>query len=181
MTCASRSWRRARWRSRCGRAALRCHVAVQVLQQKRRAPPSVVQEAKLKVREVAKNPAAYKKLVQDLLVQALRKLGEPTAVVRVRQVDLALVKELVEPARKAYAAAFGEEAPTITIDSRDFLPPPPKAGDADAAGCSGGVVVTSADGRIVCSNTLDDRIAITYQANLPTIRAQLFGATAAVH
>jgi hypothetical protein len=50
------------------------------------------------------------------------------------QVDLALVKELVEPARKAYAAAFGEEAPTITIDSRDFLPPPPKAGDADAAG-----------------------------------------------
>jgi V-type H+-transporting ATPase subunit E len=43
------------------------------------------------------------------------------------------------------------------------------------------VVVTSADGRIVCSNTLDDRIAITYQANLPTIRAQLFGATAAVH
>jgi hypothetical protein len=34
---------------------------------------------------------------------------------------------------------------------------------------------------VVCANTLDDRIAISYQANLPTIRAELFGATAAVH
>lgn len=40
----------------------------------------------------------------------------------------------------------------------------------------GGVVVTSADGRIVCSNTLDDRLRITYQANLPALRAVLFGA-----
>lgn len=42
-------------------------------------------------------------------------------------------------------------------------------------------MLTSADGRIVCSNTLDDRIAISYQANLPTIRAELFGTAAAVH
>lgn len=46
---------------------------------------------------------------------------------------------------------------------------------------SGGVILTSADGRIVCANTLDDRIAISYQGNLPEIRAQLFGKTAAVH
>lgn len=46
---------------------------------------------------------------------------------------------------------------------------------------SGGIVLTSADGRIVCANTLDDRVAISYEANLPEIRAQLFGTTAAVH
>ena len=47
------------------------------------------------------------------------------------------------------------------------LPPP----------CScGGVVVTSADGKIVCSNTLDDRLRITYSQNLPQIRTLLFGA-----
>lgn len=46
--------------------------------------------------------------------------------------------------------------------------------------CScGGVVVTSADGKIVCSNTLDDRLRITYQALLPEVRAVLFGAAAA--
>lgn len=43
--------------------------------------------------------------------------------------------------------------------------------------CScGGVVVTSADGKIVCSNTLDDRLRITYSQNLPQIRTLLFGA-----
>ena len=45
--------------------------------------------------------------------------------------------------------------------------------------CScGGVVVTSADGKIVCSNTLDDRLRITYSSNLPTVRSLLFGAAA---
>jgi V-type H+-transporting ATPase subunit E len=43
-------------------------------------------------------------------------------------------------------------------------------------GCSaGGVVLTSADGRILCSNTLDHRIHIAYEANLPAIRSALFG------
>jgi V-type H+-transporting ATPase subunit E len=40
------------------------------------------------------------------------------------------------------------------------------------------VVVTSADGRIVCSNTLDHRVHIAYEANLPDVRAKLFGAVA---
>lgn len=43
---------------------------------------------------------------------------------------------------------------------------------------AGGVTVTSADGRIECANTLDARVHIAYQANLPDIRAELFGATA---
>jgi len=41
---------------------------------------------------------------------------------------------------------------------------------------NGGVVLVSADGRIVCSNTLDDRLKISYSANLPAIRTRLFGA-----
>ena len=43
--------------------------------------------------------------------------------------------------------------------------------------CSaGGVAVTSADGRIVCSNTLDDRLRIVHSTHLPVIRELLFGA-----
>jgi hypothetical protein len=45
---------------------------------------------------------------------------------------VALVQELVEPARKAYMAAYGEAAPTLTVDSRDYLPPPPKGDDDDS-------------------------------------------------
>lgn len=44
---------------------------------------------------------------------------------------------------------------------------------------SGGLVLTSADGRIVCRNTLDHRVHIAYEANLPDIRAKLFGTAAA--
>jgi V-type H+-transporting ATPase subunit E len=40
------------------------------------------------------------------------------------------------------------------------------------------VVLTSADGRIVCRNTLDHRVHIAYEANLPDIRAKLFGVAA---
>lgn len=39
------------------------------------------------------------------------------------------MKELCEPARKAYSSTFGEDAPTLTVDAKDFLPPPPKTGD----------------------------------------------------
>lgn len=35
--------------------------------------------------------------------QAMHKLGEPTALVKVRQADTMLVKEVLEPARKQYA------------------------------------------------------------------------------
>ena len=42
--------------------------------------------------------------------------------------------------------------------------------------CScGGLVVTSADGKIVISNTLDDRLRISYAQNLPSVRGVLFG------
>jgi V-type H+-transporting ATPase subunit E len=144
----------------------------------------VTAEARDKVREAAANPAAYRKLLQALIVQAMRKLGEPAAVVRCRQADLPLVKEVVEPARAQYKTQYGDDAPALTVDSAAFLPPGPSGGKGGsggdaAAACSGGVVLTSADGRIVCSNTLDDRVGIAYQANLPAIRAALFGTMAA--
>lgn len=42
--------------------------------------------------------------------------------------------------------------------------------------CScGGVVLVSSDGRINCNNTLDDRLKVSYQANLPNVRTKLFG------
>lgn len=43
---------------------------------------------------------------------------------------------------------------------------------------SGGVLAASASGKIVCSNTLDDRLRIAYAQNLSAIRAMLFGTTA---
>ena len=58
-----------------------------------------------------------------------------------------------------------------------YKPGEPRLPRMVVLGCScGGIVVTSGDGRIVCSNTLDERLKISYQQNLPVVREQLFGA-----
>ncbi len=44
----------------------------------------------------------------------------------------------------------------------------------------GGVVVASGDGKIVCSNTIDERLRIAYAQNLPMIRGSFFGVEAPV-
>ncbi len=63
----------------------------------------------------------------------------------------------------------------MVLDQSSFLPPPPSGGpNDDTASSTGGVVVQSSDGRITVSNTLDDRLKIAYQDNLPVIRAKLF-------
>lgn len=148
---------------------------LKVLAAREAAIQEIVAEASVRLRDVSKNPTTYKKLLGDLLVQAMRKLGEKTAVVKCRQVDLMTVRDILEPARTTYRAMFGDDAPTLTLDQKNFLPPPPEAG-SEIASCCGGILLTSADGRIVCSNTLDDRLKISYQANLPEIRTKLFGA-----
>ena len=148
---------------------------IKVLAAREAAIQEIVTEAKTKLKEVSKNPTAYKKLMTDLLVQAMIKLREKTATVKVRQVDLSLAKEILEPARKQFAQVQNEEAPVLTLDSSSFLPPPPSGND-ELASCNGGIALVSSDGRITCSNTLDDRLKICYQANLPEIRTRLFGA-----
>eukprot|EP00798_Chlamydomonas_sp_ICE-L_P030472 gene30472-35485_t len=135
-------------------------------------------EMRLKV--LAAREQAIQEIVEDSklkLREAMRKLAEKSAIVRARQVDLTMVKDVLEPARKAYFALFNEEAPSLTMDQDHFLPPPP-TGDSELESCNGGVLVASMDGRIMCSNTLDERIKIAYHANLPDIRARLFGVLA---
>lgn len=151
---------------------------LKVLTAREAAIQEVIGEARTKLKEVAKNPTMYKKLLIDLLVQAMKKLSEKTAVVRCRQVDLMAVKECLEVARKNYTAMFQAEAPTLTLDQKEFLAPPPVSMSDEGSFCCGGILLTSADGRIAVGNTLDDRLKISYQANLPTIRTTLFGAIA---
>lgn len=67
----------------------------------------------------------------------MKKLQEKTATVKVRQVDVLLAKEILEPARKQFTALFQEEAPVLTLDQTNFLAPPP-TGDDDVASWSVG-------------------------------------------
>lgn len=61
--------------------------------------------------------------------QSMKKLGDKSTVVKCRQVDVMVVKEVLDTARKNYTSAFGEEAPALLLDQAEFLPPPPQKED----------------------------------------------------
>ena len=131
---------------------------------------SLVSEASVKLAAFAQpSSPAYKQLLVDLVVQGVVALEGASAVVRCRQGDLAAVQEACTKAKGKLAAGA-----TLTVDTASFLPPAPVAG-SDAPSCLGGVVVATADGKIKISNTLEDRLHLAYQANVPDLRVRIFG------
>ncbi|KAJ8533175.1 hypothetical protein K7X08_016064 [Anisodus acutangulus] len=116
----------------------------------------------------------YKKLLKGLIVQSLLRLKEPSVLLRCREMDVAVVKLVVEEAKREYAEKAKVRTPNITIDYNVYLPPPPSDADPHRSSCSGGVVLASGDGKIVCENTLDARLDVVFRQKLPEIRKQLF-------
>lgn len=148
-----------------------------VLQAREEALHSILKDAQSQIAALTKDKKKYKNLLTDLIVQALGKMLETEVVVRVREVDKDLVKESAEAAKSKFKDNFpGIAVPTLVIDTKSYLAPPPSGkNEEESDSCSGGVVVTNRDGSIVCSNTLDDRLEIAYTQNLPDIRGILFG------
>ena len=153
---------------------------IKVLQARENAVRSILSEAQRRLLALSKDPARYQVLLRGLLIEAAEKLNERHVKVRCRREDMELVRKTLSDAAKAIAARGDASAPpTIEIDEAHPLPPGPtpgQEGHEEYDTCAGGVVVTSADGRIVCSNTLDARLKIGYAANLPVLRELLFGA-----
>ncbi|KAK4359544.1 hypothetical protein RND71_021773 [Anisodus tanguticus] len=115
-----------------------------------------------------------KKLLKGMIVQSLLRLKEPSVLLRCREMDVSVVKSVVEDAKREYAEKAKVRAPNITIDNNVYLPPPPSDADPHRSSCSGGVVLASDDGKIVCENTLDARLDVVFRQKLPEIRKQLF-------
>lgn len=138
----------------------------------------VLQAASTRLQEVTKDPTQYKKLLTELLVQGFKKLQtEGNVTVRCRECDEAAVSEAIEVAKKTYGGANGGKVPTVALQKETFLAPPPGPGNAGES-CTGGVVLAAQGGKIYINNTLDARLAIAQEANLPLIRQKLFGAAA---
>lgn len=64
-------------------------------------------------------------------LQGFEKLREPELLVRVRQVDESLVKEVLESAAEKYAEKFGVPKPDVSIDTKHYLAPPPDGTKGD--------------------------------------------------
>ncbi|XP_074558711.1 V-type proton ATPase subunit E-like [Curcuma longa] len=128
---------------------------------------------------VSKIEDSYEKLLQDLIVQSLLRLKEPAVLLRCREEDLQLVEAILSSTIEEYAGKASGHPPEIVVDKNTFLPPAPTHYDAHGPYCSGGVVLASIDGKIVCENTLDARLDVVFRKKLPEIRKHLFGQVAA--
>jgi len=132
------------------------------------------QEAHKKLAAISRDTTTYKKLLQDLIVQGLIKLEEPQATVVCRKQDLSLVQEVIKSAAAEYTQKSGKQL-ELGIETTRFLPPgPDETGSLDDS-CSGGILLNSNQGRIICSNTLDDRLHMAFDQQLPVIREILYG------
>lgn len=150
---------------------------IRVLQAREDAVQALLRDAQASLLSLPSDADGYRRLMLGLILEGMRKLREPSMLVRCREVDTSLVQSLLQEVGDAYRAAYKEAAPAVRLDAANPLPPPPRNEDEKARGeracCSGGVIVTSSDGTIECSNTLDDRLRIAYASNLPVLRGML--------
>jgi V-type H+-transporting ATPase subunit E len=152
-------------------------VRVRVLTARQAALDHVVEEARKKLVALTRDAAGYRKLLAALICQGAKTLDLPTAYVRGRKEDAKRGEAAVEEAKALYTQTYKKQPPKLVFDTRHHLASGPTGhDDPDAVTCIGGVAVTSEDFRISVNNTLDDRLKILVQANLPTVRTALFGA-----
>lgn len=85
---------------------------------------------------------------------------------------MALIKDLVKDCEKDYVEIMTRETKEehktkINVIETDFL-------TSEEGGECGGIVLYSKDKRIVCPNTLKNRLDLVFEELLPVIRKQLF-------
>ena len=132
--------------------------------------------------DLSNNGALYADLLKKLLVQGLIKLIEPKVTLRCRQSDVSTLQSIIDDAVSEYkqsmlsqveALAGKDDIPcAVTVDQKNFLPEFNPEDPTNS--CLGGFVMYARKNRIVCSQTIDDRLALTYQQCIPEMRASLF-------
>lgn len=137
-------------------------------------------KAKMVAKQLA-DPASYRELVKNLIVQGLIKLMEAEVHIRCRKSDLKIVQEVQQQAAEEYKGLMKSEVKffhdkdvpiKLVIETTKFLP---EYDDTEGAeSCMGGIVLHARKGRIVCTNTLDERLQLVVQEAIPQIRSMLF-------
>uniref|UniRef100_A0A7S3J6V4 V-type proton ATPase subunit E n=1 Tax=Euplotes harpa TaxID=151035 RepID=A0A7S3J6V4_9SPIT len=116
----------------------------------------------------------YRSVVKSLIIQSMLKLLEKKIKIRCRERDLDMVTGMVEEIEQEYSELMRKEtdnddyACTIEVVEDNYIKE-----DSDLGKC-GGVILTSQDERIVCSNMLLTRLILSYEEHLPQLRHMLF-------
>lgn len=137
---------------------------LRILSSKEEVLNEIFDAAKEQLSQISKDKAKYKPTLVGLIEEAILTILEDEVSVKVRQADLALVKEASEDAAKNFEAKT-KFSVAISIDESEFLP----------AESAGGVIVVNKSGKIEVNNTLDERLNLLSQEALPGLRLELFG------
>uniref|UniRef100_A0A060THW6 ARAD1D41316p n=1 Tax=Blastobotrys adeninivorans TaxID=409370 RepID=A0A060THW6_BLAAD len=105
----------------------------------------------------------YKRLLGQLILEAMLALLDDTVLVRVKKGDVQLIKKLIPDLESQYQSMSGRK---VQIGIHDTSLPPT---------CSGGAIVTNGDGKIEIDNTLDARLQLAAEHAMPIIKSTLFG------
>ncbi|XP_059463542.1 V-type proton ATPase subunit E1-like [Corylus avellana] len=147
---------------------------IKVLQAQDDMVNSMKESATKELLRVSDDAIAYKKLLIALIVQSMLRLKEPAVLLRCRETDRKFIEATLKDAKREYSEKLKVQAPRVTLDTRVYLPPPTGV-DSHELFCSGGVVLASQDGKIVCENTLNARLDVVFRQKLPEIRKSLLG------
>lgn len=104
----------------------------------------------------------YKRLLGQLILEAMLALLDDTVLVRVKKGDVQLLTKLIPDIESQYKSMSGREA---KVDIHDTPLPPT---------CNGGAIVTNGEGRIEIDNTLDARLQLAAEHAMPFIKSTLF-------
>ncbi|KAF7229286.1 V-type proton ATPase subunit E 1 [Nothobranchius furzeri] len=124
----------------------------------------MLNEARQRLANVAKDSARYSTLMDGLILQGFYQLLEPKVTIRCRKQDVQLVQQSVQRNIPIYKAAVKNNL-EVRIDSDNFLSPD----------ISGGIEMFNNDGKIKVSNTLESRLDLMAQQMMPETRVALFG------
>ncbi|KAF8820262.1 putative vacuolar atp synthase subunit e [Cardiosporidium cionae] len=130
-----------------------------------------------KLTNLLDDPIKYKELCVEFIVQGMLRLIEPEVLVRCREMDKKMIESILHKAACRYSSILLAETGVqksvkATLDN-EFLPPPAGANNLGSS-CAGGVFLMSLDKRIVCDNTLDERLNVAVEQCKPMIRQMLF-------
>ncbi|KAL6107121.1 atp6v1e1 [Pungitius sinensis] len=125
----------------------------------------LLNEARQRLAEIAKDPASYSSLLEGLVLQGFYQLLEPKVTIRCRQQDVEMVQAAVNKNIHIYKETLKSNI-VVQIDQERFLP----------SQICGGIEVYNDNRKIKVSNTLENRLELMAQQMMPEIRVDLFGA-----
>lgn len=107
-----------------------------------------------------------RQILKNLIVQGGLKLRENELKVRCRDTDVAEVQSVIPEAQQEIRQKLQNQALVLSLDTARISKDECK---------SGGIVIVGYNGRITVNNTLDQRMELAFEQNLPLVRKVLFG------